>query len=75
MELRLLAWEEIKGILLNPQKNCGFAPYIMFVIEDVSSRSFLTEVIHMPFMPSPIKKPLIPPAQASSPPRSDPTPQ
>jgi hypothetical protein len=25
-------WEEIKGISMNPQKNCGFAPYIMFIL-------------------------------------------
>jgi hypothetical protein len=61
-------WEEIKGTSLNPQKNCGFAPYFMFIIEDVTSRSFPKEGIHMPFWPNPTKKPLIPPAQASSPP-------
>jgi hypothetical protein len=32
-------WEEIKGISLNPQKNCFFAPYLMFLIEDVMGRS------------------------------------
>jgi hypothetical protein len=68
-------WEEIKGISLNPQKNCGFIPYLMFLIEDVTGRSFPKEGIHMPFIPNPTKKPLIPPAQASSPPRADPTPQ
>jgi hypothetical protein len=67
-------WEEIKGISLNPQKNSGFAPYLMFLIEDVMGRSFPTEGIHMPFGPNPTMKPLIPPAQASSPPRADPTP-
>jgi hypothetical protein len=61
-------WEEIKGTSLNPQKNCSFAPYFMFIIEDVTSRSFPKEGIHMPFWQNPIKKPLIPPAQASSPP-------
>jgi hypothetical protein len=68
-------WEEIKAISLNPQKNCAFKPYLMFLIEDVMGRSFLKEGIHMPFRPNPIKKPLIPPAQASSPPRADPIPQ
>jgi hypothetical protein len=68
-------WEEIKGISLNPQKNCAFAPYLMFLIEDVTSRSFPKEVMHMPFRPNPAKKHLIPPAQVSSPPRADPTPQ
>jgi hypothetical protein len=68
-------WEEIKDISLNPQKNCGFAPYLMFLIEDVTGRSFPKEGIHMPFRPNPTKKPLIPLAQVSSPPRADPTPQ
>jgi hypothetical protein len=60
-------WEEIKDICLNPQKNCGFIPYLMFLIEDVTGRSFPNEGIHMPFRSNPTKKPLIPPAQASSP--------
>jgi hypothetical protein len=67
--------EEIKGISLNSQKNCDFAPYLMFLIEDVTDRSFSKEGTRMPFGPNPIKKPLIPPAQVSSPPRADPTPQ
>jgi hypothetical protein len=67
-------WEEIKGIS-NPKKTCGFAPYLMFIIEDVTGRSFPKEGKHMPLRPNPIKKPLIPPAQVSSPPRADPTPQ
>jgi hypothetical protein len=68
-------WEEIKGISLNPQKNCSFAPYLMFIIEDVTNRSFPKDGFHMPLRTTPTKKPLIPPAQASSPPRADPTPQ
>jgi hypothetical protein len=68
-------WEEIKGISLNPQKTCGFAPYLMFIIEDVTGRSIPKEGKHMPFMTNPTKKPLIPPAQVSSIPRVDPTPQ
>jgi hypothetical protein len=68
-------WEEIKGISLNPQKNCDFAPYLVFLIEDVTGRSFPKEGIHMLFRPNPTKKPLIPPAQVSFPPRADPTPQ
>jgi hypothetical protein len=67
-------WEEIKGIALNPQKNCGFTPYLMFLIEDVTGRRFPKEEIRMPFRPNPTKKPLVPPAQVSSPPRADPTP-
>jgi hypothetical protein len=68
-------WEEINDISLNHQKNCVFAPYLMFLIEDVTGRRFSKEGIHMPFRSNPIKKPLIPPAQASSPPRVYPTPQ
>jgi hypothetical protein len=68
-------WEEIKGISLNPQKTYGFTPYLMFIIENVTSRSFPKEEKHMPFKPKPTKKPLIPPAQVSFPPRADPIPQ
>jgi hypothetical protein len=67
-------WEEIKDISLNPQKTCGFAPYLMFIIEDVTGRNFLKEGKHMPFSSNPTKKPLIPPAEVSSPLREDPTP-
>jgi hypothetical protein len=67
-------WEEIKGISMNPQKTCGFTPYLIFMIEDVTSRSFSKEGKHMPFRPKPTKKPLIPPAQVASPPRANPTP-
>jgi hypothetical protein len=59
-------WEEIKGISLNPQKNYGFTPYLMFLIEDVTGRNFSKEGIHMPFRPNTTKKALIPSAQASS---------
>jgi hypothetical protein len=68
-------WEEIKGISLNPQKNYGFAAYLMFIIEDVTKRSFPKDEFHMPLRTTPTKKLLIPPTQASSPPRADPTPQ
>jgi hypothetical protein len=47
----------------------------MFLIEDVMGRSFPKEGIHMLFRPNLTKKPLIPPAQVSFPPRADPTPQ
>jgi hypothetical protein len=68
-------WEEINGIFMNPHKTCGFMPYHMFIIEDVMGRSFPKEGKHMPFRPNPTKKPLIPLAQVSSPPRAYPTPQ
>jgi hypothetical protein len=68
-------WEEIKGISMNPQKTCGITPYHMFIIEDVTGINFPKDGKHMPFGPNPTKKPLIPPAQVSPPPRADPTPQ
>jgi hypothetical protein len=67
-------WEEIKGISMNPQKTCGFTPCLMFIIEDVMGRNVPKEGKHMPIRPNPTKKPLIPLAQVSSPPRADPTP-
>jgi hypothetical protein len=68
-------WEEIKGISLNPQKNCGFASYLMLIIKDVTNRSFSKDGFHMPLRTTITKKFLIPPTQTSSPPRADPTPQ
>jgi hypothetical protein len=68
-------WEEIKGISMNPQKTCGFAPYIMFMIEDVTNRTFQKDGFHMPIRLTPSKKHIVPPTQVSSPPRLDPTPQ
>jgi hypothetical protein len=68
-------WEEIKGISMNSQKTCEFVPYLMFIIKDVTGRSFPKEGKSMPFRSNPTKKPLIPPAKVSSPPRLDPTPQ
>jgi hypothetical protein len=44
-------WEEIKGTSMNPQKTCGFTPYLMFIIEDVTGRSFPKEGKHMPVTP------------------------
>jgi hypothetical protein len=41
-------WEEIKDISMNPQKTCGFTPYLLFIIEDVTSRNFPKEGKHMP---------------------------
>jgi hypothetical protein len=65
-------WEEIKGISMNPQKTYRFAPYIMFMIEDVTSMTFPKDGFHMPIRPTPSKKPIVPPAQVSSPPKLDP---
>jgi hypothetical protein len=47
----------------------------MFMIEDVTSRSFPKEGKHMSFRHKPTKKPLISLAHVSSSPRADPTPQ
>jgi hypothetical protein len=63
-------WEEIKGVSLNPQKNYGFTPYLMFIIEDVTNRRFPKDGFHMPFRTNPTKKPMIAPTQATSPPRA-----
>jgi hypothetical protein len=68
-------WEEIKGISMNPQKTCGFAPYLMFMIEYVTNRSFPKDEFHMPIRPIPSKEPIVPLAQVTSPPRPDSTPQ
>jgi hypothetical protein len=68
-------WEEIKGISLNPQK-IVVSYLISYLLLRMSwVENFLKEGKHKPFRPNPIKKPLVPLAQVSSPPRADPTPQ
>jgi hypothetical protein len=64
-------WEEIKGISMNPQKTCGFAPYLMCMIEDVTNMTFQKDGFYMSIRPTPSKKHVVPPTQVSSPPRSD----
>jgi hypothetical protein len=41
-------WEEIKAISKNPLKSCGYAPYIMHMIEWVTARTFYWEKEHHP---------------------------
>jgi hypothetical protein len=56
-------------------KRLGFAPYLMFIIEDVTNRSFPKNGLYMPIRPNPSKKLIVPPAQITSLPRLDLTPQ
>jgi 1,2-phenylacetyl-CoA epoxidase catalytic subunit len=41
-------WEEIKAISENPLKSCGYAPYIMYMIERVTSKALYCEKEHHP---------------------------
>jgi hypothetical protein len=41
-------WEEIKAISENPLKSCGYAPYLMYMIERVTARIFFYEKEHHP---------------------------
>jgi hypothetical protein len=41
-------WEEIKTISENPLKSCGYAPYIMHLIERVIGRTFGHDKEHHP---------------------------
>jgi hypothetical protein len=41
-------WEEIKAISENPLKSCGYAPYLMSMIERVTTRTFFYEKEHHP---------------------------
>ncbi|TVU38441.1 hypothetical protein EJB05_11812, partial [Eragrostis curvula] len=40
-------WEEIKIIANNPLKSCGYAPYIMLMIEKVTGATFECEMKHL----------------------------
>jgi hypothetical protein len=41
-------WEEIKAISENPLKSCGYAPYLMPMIERVTAQTFFCEKEHHP---------------------------
>jgi hypothetical protein len=41
-------WEEIKAILKNLLQSCGYAPYLMHMIERVRARTFFCEKEHHP---------------------------
>jgi hypothetical protein len=41
-------WEDIKAISENPLKSCGYAPYLMHMIERVTDRTFFCEKEHHP---------------------------
>jgi hypothetical protein len=41
-------WKEIKAILENPLKSCGYAPYLMHMIERVTAQIFFCEKEHHP---------------------------
>jgi hypothetical protein len=41
-------WEEIKAILENPLKNFEYAPYLMHMIERVTTHTFFCEKEHHP---------------------------
>jgi hypothetical protein len=42
-------WEEIHTIFGSPQKSCGYAPYIMHVIEAIANYTFVYDHEHKPF--------------------------
>jgi hypothetical protein len=41
-------WEEIKAISESPLKSCGYAPYILHMIERVSGHTFRCDKEHHP---------------------------
>jgi hypothetical protein len=42
-------WEEIHSISGLPQKSCGYAPYLMHVIEAITNYTFVYDHEHKPF--------------------------
>jgi hypothetical protein len=56
-------WEEIKAISENSLKSCGYAPYLMHMIERVTARTFFYEKEHHPLR---IKNDLRAPVEESS---------
>jgi hypothetical protein len=43
-----IIWAEIKTVSENPLKSCGYAPYLMYMIERVTARIFFCEKEHHP---------------------------
>jgi hypothetical protein len=41
-------WEEIKAISESPLKSCGYAPYLMHMIQRVTARTFFCKKEHHP---------------------------
>jgi hypothetical protein len=44
-----LIWEEIKAIPENPLKSCGYASYLMHMIERVTARTFFVKRSTTPY--------------------------
>ena len=53
-------WEEIKYISENPLKICGYAPYLMTLIETVTKTKYGTDTIHEHLHPSVPKRRIMP---------------
>jgi hypothetical protein len=49
--------DEIWNIAINPQRSCGFAPYIMCMIETVAHERLYKDVAHEPLHPVVLKDP------------------
>jgi hypothetical protein len=67
-------WEEIKAIIENPLKSCGYASYLMHMIKRVTARTFFYENEHNPLrIKNDLRAPMEesrPAAPHSSPPRA-----
>jgi hypothetical protein len=50
--------DEIWNIAINPLQSCGFAPYIMCIIETVAHKRFYKDVAHEPLRPTLSKVPV-----------------
>jgi hypothetical protein len=64
--------DEIWNIATNPQRSCGFAPYIQCMIEVVAHERFYKDVGHEPLHPAVPKDPITHPS-SSPPPNVAPT--
>jgi hypothetical protein len=49
--------DEIWNIAINPLRSCGFAPYIMFMIETMAHERFYKDVAHEPLRTAVLKTP------------------
>ena len=64
-------WEEIVFTSKSPIKSCGYAPYLMFIIERISKKTFVKEIKHEPYRMRPLN--IQAPSPSPSPPHAPPS--
>jgi hypothetical protein len=59
-------WQEIKNVSENPQKNCSYSPYIMYIIWKGTGIKFPKDVKDKPLRPPVNRTPRLPSPPATA---------